>query len=374
MPKVMVLAGTAGGLFVFESDAKRAKWKRRGPYLKGLSVNHFAWDAKTKMVYATTSTEGLLASRNLGKSWTPLNDGLPIRKVWAVAANPKNSNELWVGTHYSYLFHSTDRGRHWTLHEGYLGAPLKENRYGDWAFGTIGNSLHGIHVDPKNPKRMLIVSSTNHGAVRTVDGGQTWELARQGVYESCPVAGRSDHMRPMTAEERAKAAEDHLAQVHACTHRVGISPADSQVIYRQQHCGVYRSGDFGASWQDISVGLPDRHGFPLAVHPREVNTAYVVPAYQGNGCKKHNSCIIGALEVYRTRSGGRSWEKLTDGLPKKVHCVVLRHGMDTDALRPAGVYFATTTGEVYGSGDEGDSWMVVGKGLPRVQGVVAAIV
>ena len=140
-------------------------------------------------------------------------------------------------------------------------------------------------------------------------------------------------------------------------------------------CSSDLSDDFGGSWRDISSGLPDRHGFPLAVHPREVNTAFVVPAYQGKGCKKHNSCIMGALEVYRTRSGGRrGWEKLAQGLPKKVHCVVLRHGMDADSLKPAGVYFATTTGEVYGSNTEGDSWTVLGKGLPRVQGVVAAVV
>src|SRR5437899_3440526 len=85
------------------------------------------------------------------------------------------------------------------------------------------------------------------------------------------------------------------------------------------------------------------------MRPREANTSCVGPAYQGKGCKKHDSCIIGAREVYRTRSSGRSWEKLTDGLPRKVHCVVLRHGMDADTLRPAGVYFATTTGEVYRS-------------------------
>lgn len=373
MPKVMVFAGTTDGLFVFDSDAKRRKWKRRGPYLKGLSVNHFAWDPKTKTLYATTSTEGVLASRTLGRSWTPLNDGLPIRRVWTVAVNPKNSNELWAGTHYSYLFHSKDRGRHWTLHAGYLNAPGKEHRWGDWAFGTIGNSLHGIHLDPEDPKHMLVVSSTNHGAVRTEDGGQTWEYARKGVFESCPEAGRSELNRPMSEDERMKASKEHLEQVHSCTHRIGISPADTNVLYRQQHCGVYRSDDFGASWQDISVGLPDRHGFPLAVHPRDVNMAFVVPAYQGKGCKKHNSCIMGPLEVYRTRTGGRRWEKLTDGLPRKVHCVVLRHGMDTDSLRPAGVYFATTTGELYGSNTEGDAWMVMGKGLPRVQGVVATV-
>ena len=374
MPKVMVLAGTTDGLFVFESDAKRAKWRRRGPYLKGLSVNHFAWDRKTKTAYAATFSDGLFASKNQGRSWTPISDGLPIRKVWSVAVNPKDPDELWAGTHFSYLFHSTDRGHTWTLHPGYLAAPGKEQRYGDWGFGTTGNALHGIHIDPKDPDRMIIVSSTNHGAVRSEDGGQSWEFARRGVFESCPVAGQTDHMRPTSEEERTKAAAEHLEQVHACTHRIGISPADSKVVYRQQHCGVYRSDDFGGSWQDISNGLPDRHGFPLAVHPREVNTAFVVPAYQGKGCKRHNSCIMGALEVYRTRSGGRGWEKLAQGLPKKVHCVVLRHGMDTDSLKPAGVYFATTTGEVYGSNTEGDSWTVLGKGLPRVQGVAAAVV
>ncbi len=374
MAKVMVFTGTADGLFVFESDAKRAKWKRRGPYLTGLSVNAFAWDRKTKTLYATTSSEGIFASKTLGRSWTPLNDGLPIRKVWTVAINPTDSDELWAGTHFSYLFYSSDRGRTWTLHPGYLTAPGAEQRYGDWAFGTIGNSLHGIHIDPDNPKRMVVVSSTNHGAVRTVDGGQTWEFARKGVFESCPTAGQSDLTRPVSDADRTKAVEEHLANVHACTHRMGISPADSRVLYRQQHCGVYRSDDFGASWQDISAGLPDRHGFPLAVHPRDVNTAYVVPAYQGKGCKKHNSCIMGALEVYRTRSGGRRWERLTDGLPKKVHCVVLRHGMDTDALTPAGVYFATTSGEVYGTNTEGDSWAMLGKGLPRVQGVMTAVI
>ncbi len=374
MPKVMVFAGTTEGLFVFESDAKRMKWKRRGPYLKGLSVNHFAWDPKAKTVYAATFSEGVFASKTLGRTWTPLNDGLPIRKVWAVAVNLKDSDDLWAGTHFSYLFHSTDRGRTWTLHTGYLSAPGKENRYGDWGFGTTGNALHGIHIDPKDPKRMLIVSSTNHGAVRTEDGGQMWEFARQGVFESCPMAGRSELNRPMSEDERMKAAEQHLEEVHACTHRIGISPVDSSVLYRQQHCGVYRSDDFGASWQDISAGLPDRHGFPLAVHPRDVNTVFVVPAYQGKGCKKHNSCIMGPLEVYRTRTGGRRWERLADGLPKKVHCVVLRHGMDADSLRPAGVYFATTTGELYGSSTEGDSWTLMGKGLPRVQGVTAAVI
>jgi hypothetical protein len=47
--------------------------------------------------------------------------------------------------------------------------------------------------------------------------------------------------------------------------------------------------------------------------------------------------------------------------------------MDADALTPAGVYFGTTAGELFGSADEGDSWMRLATGLPRIQGVVAVV-
>jgi hypothetical protein len=47
--------------------------------------------------------------------------------------------------------------------------------------------------------------------------------------------------------------------------------------------------------------------------------------------------------------------------------------MDADALSPAGVYFGTTAGELYGSADEGDTWTVLAKGLPRIQGVVTVV-
>jgi len=368
----MVLAATTGGLFVLESDGKRRAWRRRGPYLRGVPVTHCAWDPRSRTLYAATATEGILGSRTLGRTWAPLNDGLPIRKVWTVAVNPKRPRELWAGTHFSYLFRSADGGKSWQLASGYLNAPGKEARWGDWGFGTIGNSLHGIHIDPRDPRRMIVVSSTDHGAVRTEDGGQTWAYAREGVFESCPQAGRSTLGKPATEDERRKSIESHLATLHACTHRIGISPAAPNTVYRQQHCGVYRSDDFGKTWQDISAGLPERHGFPLAVHPREAETVFVIPAYQG-ACKRHNSCIQGALEVYRSRTGGHHWEKLSEGLPRRVHTVVLRHGMDADSLQPAGIYFGTTAGEVYGSADEGDSWTPLASGLPRVQGVVAVI-
>lgn len=369
MPRVMVFAGTTDGLFVLESDGRRSRWRQRGPFLRGHSVNHFGWDTKSQTLYAATLDEGVLASRTFGRSWQPLNDGLSIRKVWTVAVNPKDSDELWAGTHFSYLFRSTNRGHTWSVVPGYVKAPGKEGRYGDWGWGTIGNCLHTILMDPKKPKRIYAVSSSDaggNGALRSDDGGETWQPIRKGTFESCPEVTEAGH-RP------GASSSEHLANEHTCTHRLAFAPVDPQVLYRQMHCGVYRSSDYGASWMDISKGLANRHGFPLAVHPRETDTLFVVSAFQGK-CKKHNSCIQGTLQVHRSRTSGHQWEVLHDGLPDNVHCVVLRHGMDVDRLRPAGVYLGTTTGQIYGSANEGDSWARLASQLPRVQGIVTAVV
>jgi hypothetical protein len=97
--------------------------------------------------------------------------------------------------------------------------------------------------------------------------------------------------------------------------------------------------------------------------------AYAVPAYQGpenGGCTKHNSCIRGQLMILRTDSDGKGWKKPTHGLPSGVPTCVLRDAM---ASGPRGVYFGTTTGEVYRSEVGGDSWHEMLEGVGRIQGV-----
>jgi hypothetical protein len=53
---------------------------------------------------------------------------------------------------------------------------------------------------------------------------------------------------------------------------------------------------------------------------------------------------------------------------------VLRDGLDTDTRDPAGVYFGTRSGKVYGSRDAGKSWKLLAQGLPAVTCVKAAVV
>ena len=81
------------------------------------------------------------------------------------------------------------------------------------------------------------------------------------------------------------------------------------------------------------------------------------------------------MAVTRTTDGGKHWTKMTKGLPQKdAWFTVLRDGLRTDANDPAGVYVGTTTGQLYNSRDDGNSWQLMADHLPQVQSVEAGIV
>jgi hypothetical protein len=55
------------------------------------------------------------------------------------------------------------------------------------------------------------------------------------------------------------------------------APGTSDVLYQQNHHGVWRSADGGRSWNDLTKGLPSTFGFPIHVHPRDPNTIWTLP-------------------------------------------------------------------------------------------------
>jgi photosystem II stability/assembly factor-like uncharacterized protein len=348
---VRLLVGTVKGAHIFES-ADRRKWRALSPRLTSHSVSWFAANGDGKTIYATTLSDGVWKSVNGGKAWKPMNVGLHIRKTWSVAVDRKNPDTVYCGTHYGHIFRSGDGGRVWKDLEGFYKVPDRKEWTVDWGFGTIGNCVHRILTDPRSSKRLYVVSSAG-GMYATADSGETWEKLIAGLSDDCP---KKDNYA------------EHLQYEHSCMH---AAEQTGTTMYCQMHCGVYRFDAKAKRWQDISAGLPSRHGFPLAVDKANSRVAYVITADQEGQCKKHNSCIRRPLYVSRTRNAGRTWDNVNEGLPKKPHTCVLRHAMDADQLDPMGVYFGTTTGELYGTNDGGDSYFLIAKGLPRIQGVVA---
>ncbi|MGH2344309.1 MAG: exo-alpha-sialidase, partial [Chloroflexota bacterium] len=77
----------------------------------------------------------------------------------------------------------------------------------------------------------------------------------------------------------------------------------------------------------------------------------------------------------RSIDAGDTWHKCTTGLPREqAYLGVLRDGMAVDPLPRAGVYFGTTSGELFGSTDEGESWTSLAAHLPPIWSVETAVV
>lgn len=156
-------------------------------------------------------------------------------------------------------------------------------------------------------------------------------------------------------------------EVGHCVHNLVRAPGSADVLYQQNHVGVWRSDDGGQTWQDITAGLPSTFGFPIQVHPRDPQTVWTLPL---NGDMEGRYPPAAAAAVWRSRDGGRSWQDQRAGLPQEAcYFTVLRQAMTVDRLEPAGVYFGTNTGSVFASRDEGMSWAEVARHLPTVLSV-----
>jgi hypothetical protein len=150
-----------------------------------------------------------------------------------------------------------------------------------------------------------------------------------------------------------------------------MSPVDNERLYQQNHVGMHRSDDAGNSWVEITDGLPTEFGFAAAAHPHDRDTFYVIPLDPGHG----RIMPEGRAAVWRTRDAGSSWQRLDRGLPQRdAHLGVLREGLAVDSLDVPGFYFGTSTGQVFASADEGDSWNEIASYLPAISSVEVAVI
>jgi photosystem II stability/assembly factor-like uncharacterized protein len=112
-------------------------------------------------------------------------------------------------------------------------------------------------------------------------------------------------------------------------------------------------------------------GFPIALHPRNPDSAWVFPM---DGTEVWPRVSPGGKPaVYRTSDAGKHWTRLDKGLPAEhAWFTVFRQAMTVDSRDPVGVYFGTTSGEVWASRDEGESWKCAIRFLPRIHSLEIA--
>ncbi len=277
----------------------------------------------------------------------PEGAGAALKQIWQIVPGRRAEQDtLYCGVEPAALFVSRDAGATWALAEGLWNHPQRPR----WQPGGGGLCLHTILLDPENVKRARIAVSTA-GMYVTDDGGSTWRPSNNGV--------------------RAQFLPDKYPEFGQCVHKVVQSAQRPDRMFLQNHWGLYRSDDRGESWIDIANGVPSDFGFPVAIHPRNPDCAWIVPLESD----EFRCTPEGKLRVYRTTDAGGGWQAMSKGLPQEgAYETVLRDGLAVDSLEPAGVYFGTRSGKLFGSADEGETWAALVEGLPPIVSVKAAVV
>ncbi|TML74691.1 MAG: exo-alpha-sialidase [Actinobacteria bacterium] len=355
MPKTMLTVGTRKGAFLLESDDRR-KWTLRGPFCEGWPVYHAIYDPATGSIYAAAASEwhgsAVWRSPDLGETWEMSSEGLSYgdedgRKVSKVSTLARAGDRLLVGVEAPGIFESRDNGETWSLLSTLSGQPGSEG-WDDPANQPPGHlGISGFVSEAGDSDRFFAIVQ-GVGAFETEDGGTSWTPRNRGLRRDWPA--------------------EH-EEVGFCVHKL-VRSADPQRMYQQNHVGMHRSDDAGQSWSEITEGLPSDFGFAAAAHPHDRDTFYVIPVEPMHGRVMHD----GKAAVWRTRDGGSSWTDLRNGLPQEnAHLGVLRQAMVIDTQDAPGVYFGTSTGQVFASADEGETWSEIASYLPSISSVDVAV-
>ncbi len=342
-----VAVGTEKGAFLLRSADTRVDWDLTGPFFEGWKVTAFGEAGDGSYLLATASNwfgAALHRSTDLdrwvqivaGPAW-PKGGDRRLNQIWTLS---RVGSDLLAGVDEAGIFRSADRGETWQPVEG-----LNEHHTRPaWQPGLGGLAAHRVVADHSNHHRLWVAISAV-GVFRSDDGGATWHPKNQGV-------------------ERALEVEE-FDDIGFCVHCIVQDPDDADVLYRQEHRGVFRTRDGGDSWERIEEGLPAGFGFPIV---QSNGSLFVVPLESD----ENRLPVDGRFRVYRSIDRGDSWSVSGTGHPQAAtYTGVLRGAMDADQETPGGIYLGTTAGTIHCSNDGGDTWITLPWTLPRILSVRA---
>ena len=327
---ISILLGTRKGAFILQSNSRRKNWKIKGPFFENSPVFHMSFDKRDgKSIYATVNSSHfgptIQRTKTFGRRWENSRSPprfaeeshLRVENIWHIEpGHPDEPDVIYAGVAPAALFRSDDGGDKWRLNEGLNDHPTRS----EWQPGARGLCLHSIVIDHSSRKRMYLGISAV-GVLKSEDGGQNWPLKNRNV--------------------RADFLPTKYPEFGQCVHKLVMDAENTNYLYQQNHCGVYKSGDRAENWIEISKGLPSGFGFPMVSHPHRSQTFFVVPEEGDFFRVAANREFV----VYGTTNGGRSWKKHGRGLPDKdAYLGCYREGLATDQLDPAGLYVGTRTG------------------------------
>jgi hypothetical protein len=267
--------------------------------------------------------------------------GVPatLRYIWAAKHLPIGQNDSFlIGTEPGGLFHWSEENKDWTLNSSLWNQPSRKEQW--FGGGRDFPGIHSIVVDPNDAKHWYVAISCA-GVFESHDAGSNWVIRNQGL--------------------RADFLPDPFAEVGHDPHLLTLCEARPNIMWQQNHCGIFRSVDSGKNWTDISQkNGPANFGFAIAAHESNENLAWVAPSISD----EIRVAVDHALCISRTEDGGRTWTNLRNGLPQNsAFDIIYRHALISSGNT---VIFGTTTGNLFYSNDGGDHWEAISHHLPMI--------
>jgi photosystem II stability/assembly factor-like uncharacterized protein len=370
--RTALLVATRKGAWLYRGDAERRSWRADGPHFLGHVISHLVLDprdGRTLLAAAKTGHLGptLFRSTDFGRTWQEaakppafarVSDDPKARAVdhtfWLTPAPAAQPDVWYAGTSPQGLFRSQDGGVSWEPYSMINDDPGYRRWMGTVQDGTPdGPKLHSIIVDPRDPAHLYFAMSGG-GVHESTDGGRTFAPLLDGLE----VVEGFDAKDPTCHDP----------------HCVRLCPSNPDRLYQQNHCGIYRLDRPSKRWVRVGKNMPadvGDIGFPMVVHPRDADRAWVLPM-DGTSVWPRTS-PGGRPAVYATRNGGETWLRQDAGMPEQAWWTVKRQAMSADAADPVGLYFGTTSGELWASGDEGGNWHCIARHLPEIYAVETAV-
>ena len=367
----LLMVATRKGAWLFKSDPARRNWQTDGPHFLGHIINHLVLDprdGRSMLAAASTGHLGptIFRSTDSGRHWKEVRlppafvrqangAGRSVKNTfWLTPGHASEPGVWYAGTSPQGLFRSEDHGETWEALHSVNDNPDFQAIWGDDQGGTPdGPTIHSINVDPRDANHLYFGMSSG-GVHESTDRGRSWRplLAGMEVVEGLDVTNMAFHD----------------------PHCVRLCPSNPDRLYQQNHCGIYRLDRPGIVWERIGARMPKKVGdigFPMVVHPYDDKTAWVFPM-DGTSVWPRTS-PEGKPAVYVTTNAGKSWRRQAEGLPQtQGWWTVKRQAMTSDTSNPVGLYFGTTSGELWMSHDEGEHWENLTRHLPEIYAVEAA--
>ena len=222
--------------------------------------------------------------------------------------------------------------------ESNIGAPSNAKKYRfQWTYPIV--------FSPQNPKRMYVTSQFVHV---TEDGGNSFEIISPDLTRNDPKT-TGETGGPITKDQTG-------AEVYATIFTMAESQLEQGVLWTGSDDGlVHISKNNGKNWDNISLPKLQLPDFSL------ISMIHTSDHAKGKAYLAANKYMYGDRNPYlfKTTDYGKTWTKITNGIPSDEYCRVVREDPNK-----AGLLFAGTERGIYVSFNDGNFWQKLNLNLP----------